>query len=136
MSKLRESAVRLALSEQQPGPKTALLRVPFVRRCELSFDDGATSSAFLVNINALGVYVAHDEMPRLGQGVRVQFSLPDSDRELSLHGSVVWLNPRQQHPVHSLPPGFGVKFVGMSADDVLSIERVITEYRERDPGGR
>jgi Tfp pilus assembly protein PilZ len=125
--------MRLALSEEQPAGKAVLLRVPFVRRCGLTFDDGTSASAFIVNINALGVYVAHDGMPRLGQGVRVQFSLPDSERELSLEGSVAWLNPRQQHPVHSLPPGFGVKFRDVPAEDVRSIEGVINDYKARHP---
>jgi Tfp pilus assembly protein PilZ len=128
--------MRTSLSEEQPlAQKAALLRVPFVRRCTLAFDDGVEANAFLVNINVLGVYVAHDEMPRLGQGVRVQFSLPDSDHEMSLAGSVIWVNPRQQHPVHSLPPGFGVKFLEVSAEDSRSIEGVITEYRARKPAG-
>jgi Tfp pilus assembly protein PilZ len=129
--------MRTALSEEQPPQtKTALLRVPFVRRCDLAFDDGASASAFLVNINVLGVYIAHDEMPQLGQHVSVRFSVPDSERELSLDGSVIWLNPRQQHPVHSLPPGFGVKFRDVSPEDTGDIERVITEYKARDPAGR
>ena len=128
--------MRLALSEEPPPQsKVALLRIPFVRRCALVFDDGVEASAFLVNINALGVYVAHDEMPKLGQRVHLRFSLPDTERELSLDGSVVWLNPGQQHPVHSLPPGFGVKFQGISAEDVRSIERVIADYRSRNPAG-
>ena len=49
---------------------------------------------------------------------------------------MTWLNPRQQHPVHSLPPGFGVKFDGVSAEDVRSIERVIADYEARNPAGR
>jgi Tfp pilus assembly protein PilZ len=127
--------MRLAVTEEQPpAGKAALLRVPFVRRCALTFGDGTAASAFLVNINALGVYVARDEMPRLGQDVHLQFTLPDSERELSLDGSVVWLNPRQQHPVHSLPPGFGVKFRDVRAKDVEGIERVITDYKARNPG--
>lgn len=127
--------MRPALSEEPPPPpvKVALLRVPFVRRCDLAFDDGVAATAFLVNINVRGVYVAHDEMPRLGQDVRVRFTLPDSERELSLEGSVVWLNPGQQHPVHSLPPGFGVQFRNVSAEDAQSIEKVITDYQARDP---
>jgi Tfp pilus assembly protein PilZ len=128
--------MRTALSEEQPPQtKAALLRVPFVRRCALAFDDGTSASAFLVNINLLGVYIAYDEMPRLSQGVSVRFTVPDSDRELSLDGLVVWLNPRQQHPVHSLPPGFGVKFRDVSAEDTRSIERVITDYNARQPAG-
>ena len=125
--------MRLALSGEQPPRKAVLLRVPFVRRCALTFDDGTSASAFIVNINVLGVYVAYDEMPRLGQGVRVQFSLPDSERELSLDGFVVWLNPRQQHPVHSLPPGFGVRFEPLPPEDRRLIEGVIEEYLRRNP---
>lgn len=125
------------MSQEQPPPrKAALLRVPFVRRCALVFDDGAAATAFLVNINVLGVYIAHDEMPRMGQGVRVQFSFPDSERELALDGAVAWLNPRQQHPVHSLPPGFGVQFLEVPAEDARRIERVITDYKTRHPTGR
>jgi Tfp pilus assembly protein PilZ len=129
--------MRAALSEKQPPPRKANLpRVPFVRRCTLDFDDGVAKTAFIVNINLLGVYVAHDEMPRLGQGVRVRFTFPDSDRELSLDGSVAWLNPRQQHPVHSLPPGYGVQFLKVAPEEARNIERVITDYKARHPTGR
>ena len=33
------------------------------------------------------------------------FTPPHKDYEVVLQGTVTWLNPRQQHPVHSLPPG-------------------------------
>jgi Tfp pilus assembly protein PilZ len=116
-----------------PPRKAIQVRVPFVRRCALLFDGGASASAFIVNINTLGVYIAHDEMPAMGQAVRVTFSVPDSEIELALQGVVAWLNPRQQHPVHSLPPGFGVQFRGLSGEDTRSIERVIADYKERAP---
>ena len=129
--------MRPALSEQQPPPrKPTQVRVPFVRRCALVFDDGASTSGFLVNINTLGVYIAYDEMPKLGQGVRVSFSVPDSELELSLDGAVAWLNPRQQHPVHSLPPGFGLQFRGLTPADARVIERVIEDYQARQAPGR
>jgi Tfp pilus assembly protein PilZ len=128
--------MRAALSEKRPPPrKAALLRVPFIRRCALDFDDGVATTAFVVNINLLGVYVAHDEMPRLGQAVHLRFSVPESEREVSVDGSVAWLNPGQQHPVHSLPPGFGVQFRGLSAEDARVIERVIADYNARQPAG-
>jgi Tfp pilus assembly protein PilZ len=127
--------MRTELSQGPPPPprKAVLLRVPFVRRCAVTFDDGRSWSAFIVNINVLGVYIAHDEMPGLGNAVRVQFSFPDSELELSLAGSVAWLNPRQQHPVHSLPPGFGVKFDELSPEDRRCIEGVVDEYARRNP---
>ena len=127
--------MRSALSEEKPPTprKPAQARVTFVRRCALVFDDGTAKTAFLVNINLLGVYIAHDEMPQLGQDVRVCFSVPDSEREVSVDGSVAWVNPRQQHPVHSLPPGFGVQFRGLSPEDARAIERVIMDYNSRRP---
>ena len=118
-----------------PPRKPTQVRVPFVRRCALLFDGGASASAFIVNINGLGVYIAHDEMPTMGQGVRVTFNVPDSELELALGGAVAWLNPKQQHLVHSLPPGFGVQFRGLSAEDTRVIERVITDYEGREPTG-
>src|SRR5207245_5825562 len=128
---------------------SGLLRVPFIRRCSLSYDDGRTSSAFIVNINVLGAYVARDdvplaapskaearrrkaaaavassaappagpgkaEMPELGQLIQCRFQLPEQACDVVVDGVVSWLNPRQQHPVHSLPPAFGIKFQALSA---------------------
>lgn len=111
---------------------TGPLRVPFIRRCHLQFDGGA-ASAFLVNINVLGTYVARDELPHLGDQVRVRFRLPANEREIEVTGVVAWLNPRQQHPVHSLPPGFGVSFRELSDDQRRAIEDVVEEYVARHP---
>jgi len=115
-----------------------MLRVPFIRRCAVAFDDGTSVSTFTVNINVLGAYVARDQMPRLGQAVTVSFPAPGRDAEVVLQELVTWLNPRQQHPVHSLPPGFGVKFDELSASDRRTIEGVVEDYVRRHPqtGGR
>ena len=120
-------------SPPPPPRKPIQVRVPFVRRCSLVFGGGAECSCFIVNINVLGAYIANDEMPAMGQTVRVTFNVPDSEIELSLQGVVAWLNPRQQHPVHSLPPGFGVQFRGLSDEDTRTIERVIADYKDRAP---
>jgi Tfp pilus assembly protein PilZ len=107
---------------------SGLLRVPFIRRCRLEFSDGRAATAFLVNINVLGAYVAEGELPRLGQKLICHFGLPGTEREVVVNGVVAWVNARQQHPVHSLPPGFGVKFLDLSGDVRRDIERVIEEY--------
>lgn len=125
----------------EPGGQTdrrssGLLRIPFVRRCFLDFDDGRSTSAFIVNINILGAYIAIDPMPRLGQAVSCRFSLPDSEREMKVMGVVVWQNPRQQHPVHSLPPGMGLRFEELSPEDRRRIEGLVEEYVKRNPRGR
>lgn len=112
---------------------SGLLRVPFVRRCSLTFDDGTSGTAFLVNINVLGAYVAKDELPPLGQAMSCRFAIPGNDQEVALDGVVAWVNPRQQHPVHSLPPGFGLKFRQISALDRRRIEDVIQDYVTKHP---
>ena len=121
----RRPAARSAPAERRTS---GLLRVPFIRRCVLAISDRGPISAFLVNINVLGAYIARDELPSLGESVLCRFALPGSVFEMSLSGVVAWVNPRQQHPVHSLPPGFGIKFHGMSREDQHRIERVIEEY--------
>jgi PilZ domain len=110
-----------------------LLRVPFIRRCAVAFDDGTSVSTFTVNINVLGAYVARDQMPQLNQAVTITLATPGKDIPLVLRGTVTWLNPRQQHPVHSLPPGFGVKFGTLPPEDRRCIEGVIDDYTRRNP---
>ena len=107
------------------------IRVPFVRRCQLEFQGGTSASAFLVNINVLGAYVAHDAMPPLGQEVVCRFQVPGREGEVSLDGVVAWTNPVQEHPVHSLPPGFGVAFRALSDESRERIEVVVFDYLDR-----
>ena len=120
-------------------------RVPFVRRCRLELPDGRSVSAFTVNMSAVGAYLTRDdfapvdpgapppadELPRVGEKVICRFTLPDRDDEVTAHGTVTWLNSRQQHPVHSLPPGFGVRFEDVSPADRERIEEVVREYARR-----
>jgi Tfp pilus assembly protein PilZ len=111
------------------------LRIPFVRRCNVEFEEGATVSAFLVNINVLGAYLALDDMPRLGQRVVCRFRLPETEQEVTIGGVVAWTNPRQQHPVHSLPPGFGVGFRQLTDENRSRIEGIVREYLMRQTRG-
>ena len=66
------------------------IRVPFVRRCHLEYDGGETDSAFIVNINVLGAYVAHEQMPPLGRGVACRFQVPGNETEVRIEGVVAW----------------------------------------------
>jgi Tfp pilus assembly protein PilZ len=110
------------------------IRVPFVRRCQLDYGGGQTDSAFIVNINPLGAYVAHESMPALGRTLVFRFLVPGSEREVVADGVVAWTNPQQEHPVHSLPPGFGVAFRGLSEDARARIEQIVTDYLARQAG--
>ena len=115
---------------------TGLLRVPFMRRCHLNLQDGTSFSAFIVNINVLGAYVARDDLPRLGQPLACRFQMPGNEREIAINGVVAWVNPKQQHPVHSLPPGFGIKFVELAPEDRRKIAGFVEDYAARQRAGR
>ena len=110
------------------------IRVPFVRRCTLDYGSGQSDSAFIVNINVLGAYIAHEVMPPLGRQVVCRFQVPGSEREVAVDGVVAWTNPRQEHPVHSLPPGFGVAFRNLSDDARSRIEHIVADYLARQAG--
>jgi hypothetical protein len=120
-------------------------RVPFVRRCQLEFGDGRQTSALLVSINVNGAYVAQDDlpggfarrggpatgpepMPRVGETVRCRFQLPGRAVALEVSAVVHWLNPRQHHPVHSLPPGFLLAFEALEGADRAAIEQLVRDY--------
>jgi len=107
------------------------IRVPFVRRCRLEYQGGVSDTAFIVNINALGAYVARDKIPTLGRAVVFRFQLPGSEREIAIDGVVAWANPQQEHPVHSLPPGFGIAFRVLADDARQRIDKIVAEYLSR-----
>jgi Tfp pilus assembly protein PilZ len=110
------------------------IRVPFVRRCQIAYTGGQNDTAFIVNINVLGAYVAHETMPALGRTLVFRFQVPGSEREVSVDGVVAWTNPQQEHPVHSLPPGFGVAFRALSDDARGRIEQIVFDYLARQSG--
>jgi hypothetical protein len=106
-------------------------RVPFVRKGQITFSDGRSRRVFIANINEYGAFMADDDMPEVGQGIALRFLLPGSETEVEATGAVAWLNPRQQHPVHSLPAGYGVQFDPLR-DPLLSfVLGVVEEFLER-----
>lgn len=107
------------------------IRVPFVRRCQVEFTGDTAAAAFIVNINVLGAYLANDVMPPLGREVVCRFQVPGRENEVQIRGVVAWTNPGQEHPVHSLPPGFGVAFRELTEDARSRIEEVVFDYLAR-----
>jgi Tfp pilus assembly protein PilZ len=124
-----------AMGSERRSPGT--LRVPFVRACTLAFDgSGTAATAFTVNINVLGVYLAWDEPVAVGEPLSLRFTTPGNALEVSARGAVAWVNPRQLHPVHSLPPGIGVKFLAFDSECQQRIEKVVRDYVARRPPAR
>ena len=108
-------------------------RVPFVRRCHVTFGNGQVRSTFTVNINGQGVYLAADTMPTIGEMLLVRFRTAGSEHEVTARGIAAWLNPNQAHRVHSLPPGYGVQFVDLPEPGRSLVDAVVEEYLARNP---
>ena len=103
------------------------LRVPFVRRCRLD-GEGGTEEGFIVNINGLGAYITQDVIPPVGRRAVLRFHVPGNEREVVVEGMVAWTNPHQEHPVHSLPPGFGLAFRRVSDEAAQRIDTIVNDY--------
>jgi hypothetical protein len=126
---------------EPPADRRLQGRVPFVRRCALAFADGRQGSALLVNINTVGAYVAHDDLgdagpdtefaPRVGDVLACRFRLPEREDELEVPSVVTWVNARQQHPVHSLPPGFGLTFRDVPPRTRATLEQLVLDALSR-----
>lgn len=112
----------------------ATLRIPFVRRCAFEGKSGL-KKAMLLDLSLRGVYVATDvdELPSTGDEIRVLFQVPSNVRELSIPGIVAWVQSEKTHPVHGLPPGFGVRFSRLEIEDVRVIARTIQSYCQSNP---
>ena len=116
----------------EPERRKGLARVPFVRRCEVGFG-GRSRPGYVININVLGAYLSPDDgaAPDVGGGVRCRFGSPHRDLAIEIPGVVSWVNARQQHPVHGLPPGFGIKFDSLPPDVLGAIEEIVEDYLRR-----
>lgn len=129
--RVARDAARAAYAGPEHRRSTGMLRIPFVRRCHVAFESGQTISAFIVNLNVLGAYIAHEEQPILSEGVECRFTIPGNEIEVVAGGVVAWLNPQQNHPVHSLPPGFGVRFDRLSDHDRDRVVEMVASYIAR-----
>lgn len=108
------------------------LRIPFVRRCVLR-GAGSDTEAMILDLSLRGVYVATEELPEVGTELDVCFTVPGNVTELALHGTVAWVQRDRTHPVHGLPPGYGVRFTKLEVDEVRLLARAIQDYCQSNP---
>ncbi len=108
------------------------LRVPFVRRCTLTIDDQEHAS-LLIDLSVAGVYVQTQTSIGEGDEVVVKFRVPGNDRLLETQTVVVYVNRDQKHPVHSLPPGAGLRFRNLSVEDSKLVVGAILAYCRSNP---
>jgi hypothetical protein len=111
-------------------PRT--LRIPFVRRCVL-IGTASETEGMVLDLSLNGAYVRSERSPRDGESLELCFRVPGNDRELRIRSLVAWINHQQSHPVHSLPPGFGLSFLDTSPTDARLIAVTIHAYCSANP---
>lgn len=119
------SALPLGVGAAQPY--SGFVRVPYLHRCQLMV--GAKPHVGVVcNVSALGVYVAVDVIPEVGSNVEVSFMLPRESRRFTSPAVVTWRNPPEAPRVDRMPPGCGLRFLTLPAEERARIERLVLEY--------
>lgn len=108
------------------------IRIPFVRRCTLVRAQ-AEQEGMILDLSLSGAYVRTDTMPHEGESLDVCFRVPGNDRLLRFSSVVAWLNLYQAHPVHSMPPGLGLRFLDPSPDDLKLVASTIHNYLRSNP---
>lgn len=135
LTSFRSNVTLNSSSFEQPTVKASpppTLRIPFVRRCVIAAAE-RESDGMVLDLSLRGVYVASHVLPKVADRVTVRFRVPTNERTLVLSGIVAWVQEEQTHPVHGLPPGFGLRFRKMAVEDVRVIMQTIQAYCESNP---
>jgi uncharacterized protein (TIGR02266 family) len=74
------------------------------------------------NISAGGVFVATEDLLRVGDRLNLRFTLPGVDRPFAVQTEVRWVREKRSPPDEHAPPGMGLQFLNPSADDVAALD--------------
>ena len=79
------------------------------------------------DVSEIGMFVAVADVapPPVGAGLALRFWLPIADRLVVCEGEVVWLNAPVGDLRLSHPPGMGIRFTAIAAEDVQLIRRFL-----------
>lgn len=114
-----------------PAVAVEKVRIPFVQRASLNLQ-GACREAFIVDLGLEGVFLESAEAIPPSAEVGIRFPLPGNAIPLSCRGRVAW-----RHAGGSgRPPGIGIEFVAMSADDRERLREFLEAYCRRQGRGR
>jgi hypothetical protein len=108
-------------------PFSGAKRVPYVQDCRLRARD-AEGEGTIRNISVLGIYLDVDPIPRVGERLRLSFPLPDGDGSLDVEAEVAWRNTSARHKVPVLPPGCGLRFLGLSEQERERIQALVRSF--------
>jgi len=95
---------------------------------------GGAGQAFSRDLSARGVFLKSDRVLPPGQRLKLRFRLPGGEAEIACAGII----RSNDATGHGLPPGFGVEFLDLAAEDRARLEQFVGGFARRSqvPGSR
>ncbi|MBW2496512.1 MAG: TIGR02266 family protein [Deltaproteobacteria bacterium] len=132
MSKISLKTQDTTLAEgAEGGDRRRTRRVPVTVRIDYATVDEIFSE-FTRDINEGGLFIETEKPHQAGTEVSMQFHLPGSDEVISTVGRVV----RVSNGAEEMPPGMGIEFDELTADDRVKIDRIVRALRSNVRGDR
>lgn len=77
------------------------------------------------NISTGGLFIATHQIKRVGDRVRLRFTVPGANRPIECETEVRWI--RENSSLHRTDgsPGMGVRFIDLAPDDAAAIQHFI-----------
>ena len=89
-------------------------------------------SCFSIDLNTGGLYLNTDFPFEAEESLTLHFTLSGQKNTVSCKARVAWVNMKDKPRKPQLPPGVGVQFVGLSLEDLKSIQRFL-EHNDIEP---
>jgi PilZ domain len=116
-------------------PQSSFARIPYAQRCRL-WRGGRVQDGVLCNVSLLGVYVTLEDIPAVGEEVRLSFPLPaDEGGPIEAAAVVTWRTREEPPKASGLPSGCGLRFVSLRPRESARLRAVIDEYGDGLPYG-
>lgn len=111
--------------------RTGFPRVPFVQACTLEVG-GVESTGVFCNLSLLGGFIDVEPQPEPRREGTLRFLLPDGGTPIVTPVRVAWVHEELPEAPGSLPRGCGVRFKGLTADEVRRVGAIVEAFHE-DP---
>lgn len=119
-----------------PEPLLRQSRISHIRRARLEVA-GHGEDALIIDLGLNGAFIERVEALPVGSPARLTFLLPGNELAIEADCRVAWSHGASE-PLRSkqLPPGLGLEFTRLGADDRRRLEAFLVEHFARDPRAR
>lgn len=102
---------------------------PLIIRTQFQCDEGS-SEGYLLNLSAGGAFLATNETLPLGGKVRLEIYLPWKIGTIRAESTVVWRSDMLFDTGQEMPPGVGLQFENLGAQDEGKLEAFMEEFKK------